>query len=81
MADDIEQFKIDLAEARGIVFDLDEELNVIRVERDRLRDTLHIMNLSNSGRVKLIANLAAERDQIKRELKAARKALGVTDGA
>jgi hypothetical protein len=67
MSDDTEQLKIDLAEARGIVFDLDEELNATRVERDRLRDALYIMNLSNVGHVKLIAKLAAERDELKRK--------------
>jgi hypothetical protein len=79
MTDSTEQLKIDVAEARGIVFDLDEELSMTRIERDRLRNSLHIVNQANEGHVRMIADLAAERDQIKRELEAARKALGVKD--
>jgi hypothetical protein len=40
---------------------------------------LEMLRAANEGHVRLIADLAAERDQIKRELEAARKALGVKD--
>jgi predicted nucleic acid-binding Zn-ribbon protein len=62
MTDSTEQLKIDVAEARGIVFDLDEELSMTRIERDRLRNSLHIVNQANEGHVRMIADLAAERD-------------------
>jgi chromosome segregation ATPase len=72
MTDSTEQLKIDVAEARGIVFDLDEELSMTRIERDRLRNSLHIVNQANEGHVRMIADLAADRDKLKLDVAEAR---------
>jgi hypothetical protein len=54
----------------------------VRVVLDTLeqaRFDLSTFKLANEGHVRMIADLAAERDKIKRELEAARKALGLAD--
>lgn len=54
----------------------------VRVVLDTLeqaRFDLKTFKLANEGHVRMIADLAADRDRIKRELEAARKALRITD--
>jgi hypothetical protein len=61
-----------LMQAARIIYD---ELSDARGERDNMRNALHLVNLANEGHVRMIADLAAERDNLKERLSEAYQAM------